>query len=91
MRTEERTNDVNEQLGEMTPNALLFPLMPRVTCQKINLRRAVDVSYSAANWLDWKIQQEIMRSDRTKALVEMKGLGGYHECSKNVRDRLQIG
>ena len=42
------------------------------------------MSYWTSNWLDWKIQQEIMRSDMPKPCLRWKAWG-YHECSKKRR------
>lgn len=57
--------------------------MPSVP-HKFNLRRTTDVSNFTSNWLDWKIQQEIMRSDMPKLCQRWKAWG-YHECSKKCR------
>lgn len=49
------------------------------------------MSYFALNWLDWKIQWEIMRSDMPKLCRRWKAWG-YHESSKKkVQSSLQIG
>lgn len=45
---------------------------------------ARDVYYWTSTWLDWKIQQEIMRSDMPKPCLRWKARG-YHECSKKRR------
>lgn len=76
---EKRATDVNK--WKTTPIAF-FPIS--IVPFKFNRRRTTDVSCYTSNWLDWKIQQEIMRSDMPKRCWRWKAWG-YHECSKKCR------
>lgn len=66
---------------ETAPNCLTcFFLLPSVLC-KFKLRRTMEVPHCTSNWLDWKIQWEIMRSDMLRLRRRWKSWG-YHEWFK---------
>lgn len=72
---------INSLAHETAPNCLTcFFLLPSVLC-KFKLRRTTDVPHCTSNWLDWKIQREIMRSDMLKLRRRWKSWG-YHEWFK---------
>lgn len=78
---EEQTMWINS--SGKTPNALTFFFLPRVPRQ-FSLWRTTDVLYFILNWLDWKIQQEIMRSDIPELCQRWKAWGD-RECFKKCR------